>query len=68
MQKLQSPTHLFMIEPKEFCNNLQTLDSNDYQVLDKDVNKDDILKKAKLEFVKFKNMIESNCIKVTYMH
>lgn len=68
MQKLQSPTHLFMIEPEEFCNNLQTLDSNDYQVLDKDVNKDDILKKAKLEFVNFKNMIESNGIKVTYMH
>ena len=68
MQKLQSPTHLFMIEPEEFYNNLQTLDSNDYQVLDKDVNKDDILKKAKLEFVNFKNTIESSGIKVTYMH
>ena len=57
MKRLQSPNHLFMIEPKEFCNNLQTLDSNDYQVVEKDENKELILKKAKDEFFSFKNII-----------
>ena len=67
MKRLQSPNHLFMIEPKEFCNNLQTLDSNDYQVVEKDVNKELILKKAKDEFFNFKNIIEAQGIKITFM-
>ena len=67
MKKLQSPNHLFMIEPKEFCNNLQTLDSNDYQIIEQDTNKDQILKKAKEEFFNFKNIIEAHNIKVTFM-
>lgn len=67
MKKLQSPNHLFMIEPKEFCNNLQTLDSNDYQIVEQDTSKDQILKKAKEEFFNFKNIIEAHNIKVTFM-
>ena len=67
MKKLQSPNHLFMIEPKEFCNNLQTLDSNDYQIVEQDTSKDQILKKAKEEFFNFKNIIEAHDIKVTFM-
>ena len=43
MKEKQSTNHIFMVEPAEFYMNPQTLESNHYQIEDKDVNKDTIL-------------------------
>jgi len=63
----QSTSHIFMIEPESFSNNIQTESSNHYQVKEISENKDVIANKALEEFFNLKNAIERHGVKVTVM-
>ena len=62
----QSSNHIFMIEPKTFFMNPETLASNHYQDGD-DENPELIAAQAKDEFFALKNAIEQNGVIVTSM-
>ena len=62
----QSSNHIFMIEPKTFFMNPETLASNHYQDGD-DENPELITAQAKVEFFALKNAIEQNGVTVTSM-
>ena len=62
----QSSNHIFMIEPKTFFMNPETLASNHYQDGD-DENPELITAQAKVEFYALKNAIEQNGVTVTSM-
>ena len=62
----QSSNHIFMIEPKTFFMNPETLASNHYQD-GGDENPEHITAQAKDEFFALKNAIEQNGVTVTSM-
>ena len=57
MKEKQSTNHIFMVEPAEFYMNPETLESNHYQIEDKDIGKEIILDKAIKEFKNFHERI-----------
>ena len=65
MKEKQSTNHIFMVEPAEFYMNPQTLESNHYQIEDKDINKETILDEAIKEFKNFHEALTSNGVNVT---
>tara|TARA_X000000368_G_scaffold417788_1_gene415198 strand:- start:1990 stop:2889 length:900 start_codon:yes stop_codon:yes gene_type:complete len=65
MKEKQSTNHIFMVEPAEFYMNPQTLESNHYQIGDKELDKERILNMAIEEFKNFHEALTSNGVSIT---
>jgi len=61
----QSTNRILLIEPAEFFSNLETAETNHYQINNPELSKDAILEKALDEFRGFKNTLVSNGIDIT---
>ena len=61
----QSTNRILLIEPAEFFSNLETAETNHYQINNSELSKDAILEKALDEFRGFKNTLVSNGIDIT---
>ena len=67
MKQKQSTNHIFMVEPAEFYMNPQTLESNHYQIEDKNISKEIILDEAIKEFKNFHVALTRNGVNVTVL-
>ena len=61
----QSTNHILLIEPAEFFSNLETIDTNHFQKINQEEEKDKIFRKALDEFKTFEQTLENNRIHVT---
>lgn len=61
----QSTNHLLMVEPSVFYANPQTLDTNVYQTQEQDEPYDVTLKKAKKEFLAYRDMLVEKGVMIT---
>ena len=61
----QSTNHILLIEPAEFFSNLETIDTNHFQKINQEEEKDKIFRKALDEFRTFEQTLRDNHIHVT---
>ena len=61
----QSTNHILLIEPAEFFSNLETIDTNHFQKINQEEEKDKIFRKALDEFKTFEQTLKDNRIHVT---
>ena len=61
----QSTYHILLIKPASFYSNEQTADTNLYQHSHEEKDKNELLRKALLEFNNFENLLKENGILVT---
>ena len=65
MKEKQSTNHIFMVKPVEFYMNPQTVESNHYQIEDKEMRKEAILEEAIKEFNNLHDALINNGVNVT---